>query len=46
MLSVLLNQQGEDVVYCEDPASRNESGSAMLVHFESMTTIKYEYKGR
>ncbi|CAG2227899.1 HMCN [Mytilus edulis] len=45
VLSVLLNQQGEDVVYCEDPASRNESGSAMLVHFESMTTIKYEYKG-
>ncbi|XP_076106759.1 uncharacterized protein LOC143075276 [Mytilus galloprovincialis] len=41
VLSVLLNQQGEDVVYCEDPASRNESGSAMLVHFESMTTINF-----
>lgn len=46
VLSVILNQQGEKVVYCEDPASRNESGSAMLVHFESTTTTKYENKGR
>ncbi|VDI33264.1 Hypothetical predicted protein [Mytilus galloprovincialis] len=36
VVSVILNDQGEDVVYCEDLQSRNESGSAMFVHLESM----------
>lgn len=35
VLSVILNDQGEDVVYCEDLPTRNESGRAMFVHLES-----------
>ncbi|CAC5361164.1 unnamed protein product [Mytilus coruscus] len=37
VLSVILNERGEEVVYCEDTGSRNESGSAMAVHLESTT---------
>lgn len=39
VLSVILNYQGEEVVYCEDLPSRNESGSTMFVHLESTTNF-------